>query len=95
MVTGHTPFEGQNPFLIMQARITGDPEAPTNFNKDITHQLEEIILHAMEREPRNRYGSAEEMAQELRNSDHVILTGRVGGGDRIEPVTTYLPSGVT
>ena len=81
LVTGHTPFEGQNPFLIMQARITGDPEAPTNFNRDITHQLEEIILHAMEREPRNRYASAKEMADELRNSDRVILTGRV---DRLQ-----------
>lgn len=77
MVTGHTPFEGQNPFMIMQARLTGDPEAPTNFHKDITNQLEEIILHAMEREPRNRYGSAKEMADELRHSDRVILTGRV------------------
>ena len=77
MVTGHTPFEGQNPFMIMQARITGDPEAPTNFNQDITHQFEEIILHAMEREPRNRYSSAQEMAKELRNSDQVIITGRV------------------
>ena len=81
MVTGHTPFEGQNPFLIMQARITGDPEAPTNFNKDITNQLEEIILHAMEREPRNRYASAGAMATELRDPDHVILTGRV---DRLQ-----------
>jgi serine/threonine protein phosphatase PrpC len=77
MVTGHTPFEGQNPFLIMQARITGDPEAPTNFNPDITHQLEEIILHAMEREPRNRYPAAQDMAAELRDPDHVIITGRV------------------
>lgn len=77
LVTGHTPFEGQNPFLIMQARITGDPEAPSNFNQDITPQLEEIILHAMEREPRNRYASAGEMATDLRHSDHVIITGRV------------------
>ncbi len=81
LVTAHTPFEGQNPFLLMQARITGDPEAPTNFNRDITPQLEEIILHAMEREPRNRYASAKEMADELRDSDRVILTGRV---DRLQ-----------
>lgn len=81
LVTGHTPFEGQNPFLLMQARITGDPEAPSNFNKDITPQLEEIILHAMEREPRNRYANAKEMADDLRNPDRVTLTGRV---DRLQ-----------
>ena len=81
LVTGHTPFEGQNPFLLMQARITGDPEAPTNFNPDITPSLEEIILHAMEREPRNRFNSAREMREELLNQDRVIITGRV---DRLQ-----------
>ncbi|HUO07541.1 MAG TPA: protein kinase [Phycisphaerae bacterium] len=81
LTTGHTPFEGQNPFLLMQARITGDPEAPSNFNKDITPALEEIILHAMEREPRNRYNSAREMENDLLHQDSVIITGRV---DRLE-----------
>ena len=77
MVTGHTPFEGQNPFLIMQARITGDPEAPTNFNPEISPQIEEIILHAMEREPRNRYSSAKQMEAELLDPGRVTVTGRV------------------
>ncbi|MGN6370327.1 MAG: bifunctional protein-serine/threonine kinase/phosphatase [Phycisphaerae bacterium] len=77
LVTGHTPFEGQNPFLLMQARLTGDPEAPSNFNPDITPALEEIILHAMEREPRNRYSSAREFREELLNQNRVIITGRV------------------
>ena len=81
LVTGHTPFEGQNPFLLMQARITGDPDAPSNFNPDIMPALEEIILHAMEREPRNRYNSAKEMEQDLRDQDKVIITGRV---DRLQ-----------
>jgi serine/threonine protein phosphatase PrpC len=77
MVTGHTPFEGQNPFLIMQARVTGDPEAPSNFNSEISPQLEEIILHALEREPRNRYASAAEMQRDLLEPANVELTGRV------------------
>ena len=92
MVTGHTPFQGDNPFMIMQARITGDPEAPTNFNPDITPALEEIILHAMEREPRNRYNSANEMGNELRHQDQVIFTGRVNRLQKPKPSNTKLRS---
>src|SRR6202011_3896139 len=51
MTTGRVPFEGPNPFLVMNSRITGDPIAPRKRNPEISEQLEEIILHAMEREP--------------------------------------------
>ncbi len=52
MTTGSVPFEGPNPFIVMNSRITGDPVAPRKVNPEISEALEEIILHAMEREPR-------------------------------------------
>jgi len=49
MVVGLTPFSGENEnlFVIMNARVTGDPEAPHKRNPNITPQVEEIVLHAM------------------------------------------------
>jgi serine/threonine protein kinase len=76
MVTGRVPFAGENPFYVMQARVTGDPPAPRRFNSDLTEEVEEIILHAMEREPKDRYASAEDFERELKRPDGVILTGR-------------------
>src|SRR5262249_29186325 len=32
MITGTAPFEGATPFLIMNARLTGDPPAPRSIN---------------------------------------------------------------
>src|SRR5437588_1778695 len=55
MVTGSAPFDGGNPYLIMNARLTGDPVAPRKLNPEIPPQVEEIILHAMERNPYDRY----------------------------------------
>ena len=55
MTTGSVPFEGPNPFIVMNSRITGDPVAPRKLNPEISEPLEEIILHAMEREPHRRY----------------------------------------
>ena len=76
MVTGTTPFEGPNPFVIMQARVTGDPVAPRKINPQISPQLEEIILHAMARSPGDRYDSVEALVADLQNPAAVEVTGR-------------------
>jgi serine/threonine protein kinase len=74
--TGSVPFEGDNPFIVMNSRITGDPIPPRKLNREIPKEIEEIILHAMEREPHRRYASAAAMKVELDNPDAVKLTGR-------------------
>ena len=76
MVTGETPFGGDSPYVIMNARVTGDPEAPRKRNHKLTPVLEEIILHAMEREPKNRYQSAAAMKAELDDYEKVEVTDR-------------------
>jgi serine/threonine-protein kinase len=76
MTTGSAPFEGTSPYQIMNARLIGDPVAPSKRNPDISPQLEEIILHAMEREPRERYPRAAAMKAELEAPEQVKLTGR-------------------
>lgn len=76
MATGSVPFEGENPFIVMNSRLTGDPVAPRERNPEISEELEEIILHAMEREPHRRYNSAAAMKAELDNPESVKLTGR-------------------
>jgi serine/threonine protein phosphatase PrpC len=76
MTTGSVPFEGPNPFIVMNSRITGDPVAPRKMNPAISEPLEEIILHAMEREPQNRYQSASAMKKNLDDPESVKMTGR-------------------
>ena len=55
MVTGALPFEGTNPYAIMNARLAGDPMAPRKWNPKLSPQVEEIMLHALERQPFDRY----------------------------------------
>ena len=76
MVTGSVPFDGPNPFIVMNSRISGDPLAPRLRNPEIPEELEEIILHAMEREPHRRFASAAAMKEELDNPESVKLTER-------------------
>jgi serine/threonine-protein kinase len=76
MLTGAMPFDGANPFLIMNARLSGDPVAPRQRNPELSPQVEEIILHAMARNPAERYQNALEMKHDLDNPDQVQVTGR-------------------
>ena len=82
MVTGALPFEGTNPYAIMHARLAGDPVAPRKWNPELSPQVEEIILHALERQPYDRYPSAAAMKVEVDAPDGVTLTGRC---DRLRP----------
>jgi serine/threonine protein kinase len=76
MVTGSTPFQGESPYVVMNARVTGDPEAPRRLNHQLTPAIEEIILHALERDPAKRYADAGEMRREMENYESVTLTNR-------------------
>jgi serine/threonine-protein kinase len=60
----------------MNARLTGDPAAPRRRNPQLSLEMEEIILHALEREPSNRFPSAGAMREELNDYGEVDLTER-------------------
>jgi serine/threonine protein kinase len=60
----------------MNARVTGDPVAPRKVNPNLTPVIEEIILHAIERDPEQRFESAGAMKRELDNYELVSLTDR-------------------
>jgi len=76
MVTGQVPFQGPNVYAVMNARLVGDPEAPRKLNPELSPHVEEIILHAMERDPFKRYPSAAAMKADLDNPEQVPITGR-------------------
>jgi serine/threonine-protein kinase len=84
MLTGVNAFEHEDPMVIMNARVTGDPEAPRRLNPSISPQAEEIVLRAMERDPSRRYQTAAEMKADLDGPGNVEITGRCR---RLEPAT--------
>ena len=85
MLTGSTPFPGDDPFVIGSRRLLGDPVAPRKLNPKISPQAEEIILRAMQRDPARRYPTAAAMQADLEAPDQVQVTGLC---DRLEESTT-------
>ena len=77
MLTGKTPFSGPNPFAVMNDRLLNHPVPPRELNPAIAPELQEVIYRAMERDPRNRYSTANEFAWDLEHLDQVGVADRV------------------
>src|ERR1700688_1932268 len=82
MLTGHLPYSGPNVYNVMRAKTAEDPQPPTAFKPDLDPHLEEIVLHAIERNPRDRYASAGQMLEDLRDPSQVIPQNRA---ERLHP----------
>jgi serine/threonine protein kinase len=84
MTTGVRPYDEQ-PDLYMQhqARLVGDPVAPRVHNPSLSPAVEEIVLHALARDPDDRYRGAADLKADLECPDRVAVTGRAG---RLRPV---------
>ncbi len=76
MLTGKTPFQGPNPFSVMNDRLMNNPVPPREVNPEISPEVQEVIYRALEREPQNRYSTANEFAWDLEHLDQVGVADR-------------------
>ena len=76
MLTGKTPFAGENPFAVMNDRLVNNPVPPREYNPEIPAELQEVIYRAIEREPENRYSTANEFAWDLEHLSEVGVEER-------------------
>lgn len=65
MLTGHKPFDGENPVAIALKHMQDDLVMPRDIMPSIPEALEEIVIHAMEKEPVSRYQSAADMIRDI------------------------------
>ena len=65
MVTGKVPFSGENPVAVAMKHIQEQIVPPRRLQPDIPEVLEQIILKAVQKDMADRYGSAEELLEDL------------------------------
>src|SRR5690606_22495366 len=65
MVTGRLPFLGESPISVALKHLQEPFEAPRRVNPLIPQSLENIIVRAMRKDPRERYQTAREMREDL------------------------------
>jgi eukaryotic-like serine/threonine-protein kinase len=65
MLTGMAPFTGASPEEIAQKHANDEPHSPREIVSAIPEDVERIVLHALEKEPGDRFANAGEFRQEL------------------------------
>jgi predicted Ser/Thr protein kinase len=66
LLTGRLPFEAESLDRLLAKMKEGQPPAPRTHQPCLPRALEMICLKCLEREPTRRYGSAAELADDLR-----------------------------
>ena len=73
MLTGTTPFNGDNLSAIMYKILNEDPAPPSTINPRVPPVFDRIVSRALAKRPEDRYRTAREFARDLRNQDAVPL----------------------
>lgn len=75
IVTATRAFQGNARDDSLDSRLSVIRRPPSELNPDVSKQVEEIILHAMAPNPRDRYRSAAAMKADLDSPETVQVTG--------------------
>jgi len=65
LLCGHPPFVGDNPVSVAYQHVREDPRPPSSSNRDVTPDIDAVVLKALAKNPINRYQSAGEMRADV------------------------------
>ncbi|MBA2454332.1 MAG: serine/threonine protein kinase [Chloroflexia bacterium] len=68
LLTGQLPFSGPSPVQVMYQHVNEPPAPPRSINREISPQLDAVILRALAKRPVDRYPDAESMRLALVNA---------------------------
>jgi serine/threonine-protein kinase len=81
MLTGEVPFHADNLYAAMHDKVEKLPVPPRRLRLEIDPAVEEVVLHALEPDPANRFESAFEMREALVHPSSVISRERAARVD--------------
>ena len=65
-LTGGPPFEAESGMQTLLQVLNDEPVLPSNLQRHVPLDLETICMKCLKKEPEQRYGSAQELAEDLR-----------------------------
>ena len=65
MLTGSLPFTGDSALAVAMRHVSDDVPPPSDLNPDVPANLDAVVARAAAKDPRDRFDSADEMAEAL------------------------------
>ena len=91
IVTGITPFRGDNAIAIMMQHVNEMPTPPTLINPKISHALSEVVLRSIAKDPDARFPSASGMTTALAQALQVAVPSSLSKPDIMRDQPGYNP----
>ena len=66
-LTGTFPFKGSTPRDLLMKHLTAAPPPPSDFNKNVTPEMDRMVLRMIAKKPANRQKNMQEVMSEFRN----------------------------
>jgi predicted Ser/Thr protein kinase len=65
LITGKPPFAGENPVAVAVKVVKEPPKPPRALNPAVSPELNDVVMRCLEKDPRDRYPNAAELANDL------------------------------
>jgi hypothetical protein len=65
MLTGRVPFSNTSTSAVLLSHLQEPPAPPTRFRSGLSYEVEQVVLRALAKNPRQRFASAAEFAESL------------------------------
>ncbi|MEV8565779.1 Stk1 family PASTA domain-containing Ser/Thr kinase [Streptomyces sp. NPDC051322] len=99
LLTVRPPFVGDSPVAVAYQHVREEPQPPSNFDPEITPEMDAIVLKALVKDPDYRYQSADEMRADIEAcldgqpvAAAAMGAGAYGGYDQDQPTTAMRPA---
>jgi serine/threonine-protein kinase len=66
-LTGTTPYKGSTPKDLLMKHLTAVPVAPSEINKNVTPEMDRMVLRMIAKKPKDRQKNMQELMSEFRN----------------------------
>ncbi|MBC7820611.1 MAG: serine/threonine protein kinase [Planctomycetaceae bacterium] len=66
-LTGTIPFKGSTPKDLLMKHLTAAPAPPSDYNKNVTPEMDRMVLRMIAKKPKDRQKNMQEIMSELRN----------------------------
>ncbi|MBC7643784.1 MAG: serine/threonine protein kinase, partial [Thermoleophilia bacterium] len=90
MATGRVPFDGDNPVNVALRHVNEQPPRPSMIRPGLSPALEAVILRSLQKEPSQRYQTADELLADLDASRGGTVSSQTAAMTAILPQATTI-----
>jgi len=95
MLTGDQPFKGEQPLQIAYQHANDSVPAPSGRNSRVPAELDELVLWATAREPERRPADAQQLLDQVQDTESMLQTALETGGVAIQRTMVLAPARTT